>query len=87
MNALSPLLTRDDLFEGEFEEEEVLEESEPFVAVTRDSETGYVSVVLNERARQALSAVVNCIDDDGLNEKYDHAWDAEHVLARLRAAL
>ncbi len=87
MNALSPLLSRDDLFESEFEEEDVLEESEPVVAVTRDAQTGYVSVVLNERAHKALAAVMNCIDDDCLNDKYDYAWDAEQVMARLRAAL
>ncbi|MBT0768804.1 hypothetical protein KIH74_07695 [Kineosporia sp. J2-2] len=87
MNALSPLLSRDDLFESEFEEEEVAEETEPVVAVTRDPKTGYVSVVLNERARQALTAVMKCIDDDCLSENYDYSWDAEQVLARLRAAL
>ncbi|GLY19460.1 hypothetical protein LWF15_24595 [Kineosporia rhizophila] len=87
MNALSPLLSRDDLFESEFEEDQVFEESEPVIAVTRDPETGYVSVVLNERASRALTAVMNCIDDDCLSEKYDYSWDAEQVLARLRAAL
>jgi len=87
VNALSPLLTRDDLFEGEFEDEEVVEESEPVVAVTRDPQTGYVSVVLNERARQALSSVMDCIEKDGLSENYDHAWDSEQVLDRLRAGL
>ncbi|GLY28745.1 hypothetical protein [Kineosporia sp. NBRC 101731] len=87
MNALSPMLSRDDLFESEFEDEDVAEESEPIVAVTRDAETGYVSVVLNERARQALSAVMKCIDDDCLSENYDYSWDAERVLASLRSAL
>lgn len=87
MNALSPLLSGDDLFEGEFEDEEVFEESEPVVAVTRDPETGYVSVVLNERARQALSSVMTCIENDGLSENYDHAWDTEQVLDRLRVGL
>lgn len=87
MNALSPMLSRDDLFETDFEEEEVTEESDPVVAVTRDAQTGYVSVVLNERARKALTAVLNCIDDDCMNDKYDYSWDTEQVLARLRAAL
>ena len=87
MNALSPLLSRDDLFESEFEEDQVFEESEPVISVTRDAETGYVSVILNERASRALTAVMNCIDDDSLTEKYDHSWDTELVLARLRAAL
>lgn len=87
MNALSPLLSREDLFESDFEDEEITEESDPVVAVTRDAETGYISVVLNDRARKALSAMLNCIDDDCLTEKYDYAWDAEQVLARLRAAL
>lgn len=87
MNALSPLLSPEDLLELDFEEEEITEETDPVVAVTRDAETGYVSVVLNDRARKALTAVLNCIDDDCLNEKYDYAWDTEQVLARLRAAL
>lgn len=81
------MLSREDLFESEFEEEDVLEETEPVVAVTRDQQTGYVSVVLNDRARQALTAVLSCIDDDCLTDKYGYSWDAEQVLARLRAAL
>ncbi|GAB6904159.1 hypothetical protein [Kineosporia succinea] len=87
MNALSPLLSRDDLFESEFEEDEVVEETDPVVAVTRDAVTGYVSIVLNERARKALNAVMNCIDDDCLSDRYDHSWDAEQVIERLRTAL